>query len=43
MFLLTVNQFANNVAKFILSIGPQTTKEKGVFQIDLVRTFLFIK
>jgi NAD(P) transhydrogenase len=23
------------VAKFILSIGPQTTKEKGVFQIDL--------
>ena len=29
------NLFANNVAKFILSIGPQTTKEKGVFQIDL--------
>jgi NAD(P) transhydrogenase len=28
--------FANNVAKFILSIGPQTTKEKGVFQIDMV-------
>lgn len=28
-------QFGNNVAKFILSIGPQTTKEKGVFQIDL--------
>lgn len=27
--------FANNVAKFILSIGPQTTKKKGVFQIDL--------
>jgi NAD(P) transhydrogenase len=27
--------FANNVAKFLLSIGPQTTKEKGVFQIDL--------
>ncbi|KAL7535577.1 hypothetical protein ACHAXR_008088, partial [Thalassiosira sp. AJA248-18] len=27
--------FGNNVAKFILSIGPQTTKEKGVFQIDL--------
>ena len=29
------SQFGNNVAKFILSIGPQTTKEKGVFQIDL--------
>lgn len=29
------NLFANNVAKFILSIGPQTTKEKGVYQIDL--------
>lgn len=28
-------QFANNVAKFILSIGPQTTKEKGIFKIDL--------
>jgi len=28
-------QFGNNVAKFITSIGPQTTKEKGVFQIDL--------
>ena len=28
-------QFANNIAKFVLSIGPQTTKEKGVFQIDL--------
>jgi H+-translocating NAD(P) transhydrogenase len=27
--------FANNVAKFILSIGPQTTKEKGIFQIDM--------
>jgi len=27
--------FGNNVAKFILSVGPQTTKEKGVFQIDL--------
>jgi len=27
--------FGNNVAKFILSIGPQTTKEKGLFQIDL--------
>lgn len=27
--------FANNVAKFLLSIGPQTTKQKGVFQIDL--------
>jgi H+-translocating NAD(P) transhydrogenase len=29
------NLFANNVAKFILSIGPQTTKVKNVFQIDL--------
>jgi len=29
------NLFSNNVAKFILSIGPQTTKEKGMFQIDL--------
>lgn len=29
------NQFGNNVAKFITSIGPQTTKEKGIFQIDL--------
>lgn len=29
------NLFANNIAKFILSIGPQTTKEKGMFQIDL--------
>jgi len=29
------NLFANNIAKFILSIGPQTTKEKGIFQIDL--------
>lgn len=29
------NLFANNVAKFLLSIGPQTTKEKAVFQIDL--------
>lgn len=29
------NLFANNIAKFILSIGPQTTKEKGVFQIDM--------
>jgi H+-translocating NAD(P) transhydrogenase len=28
--------FGTNVAKFILSIGPQTTKEKGVYQIDLV-------
>mmetsp|Transcript_20785 Transcript_20785/g.43716 ORF Transcript_20785/g.43716 Transcript_20785/m.43716 type:complete len:1142 (+) Transcript_20785:166-3591(+) len=27
--------FGNNVAKFILSVGPQTTKEKGVFQIDM--------
>lgn len=29
------NLFANNIAKFILSIGPQTTKEKGVFKIDM--------
>jgi len=29
------NLFANNVAKFVLSIGPQTTKEKSVFSIDL--------
>ena len=29
------HQFGNNVAKFILSIGPQTTKEKGFFRIDL--------
>jgi NAD(P) transhydrogenase len=29
------NLFANNVAKFILSIGPQTTKQQGIFQIDL--------
>jgi len=29
------NLFANNVAKFILSIGPQTTKQKGVFQVDM--------
>ncbi|ACI65927.1 predicted protein [Phaeodactylum tricornutum CCAP 1055/1] len=29
------NLFANNVAKFILSIGPQTTKEKNLFLIDL--------
>lgn len=27
--------FGNNVAKFLLSIGPQTTKEKGFFQIDM--------
>ena len=27
--------FGNNVAKFILSVGPQTTQEAGVFQIDL--------
>ncbi|KAL7527961.1 LOW QUALITY PROTEIN: hypothetical protein ACHAWF_003473 [Thalassiosira exigua] len=31
----TSSFFGNIVAKFILSIGPQTTKEKGVFQIDL--------
>jgi NAD(P) transhydrogenase len=29
------NLFANNVAKFLLSVGPQTTKETGVFRIDL--------
>jgi H+-translocating NAD(P) transhydrogenase len=29
------NLFANNVAKFLLSIGPQTTKQKGVFQFDM--------
>lgn len=29
------NLFGNNVAKFILSIGPQTTKQQGVFQIDM--------
>ena len=27
--------FGNNIAKFILSIGPQTTKEKGFFQFDM--------
>lgn len=29
------NLFGNNVAKFILSIGPQTSGEKGVFSVDL--------
>jgi H+-translocating NAD(P) transhydrogenase len=29
------NLFGNNVAKFILSIGPQTTKQQGIFQIDM--------
>jgi NAD(P) transhydrogenase len=29
------NLFGNNMAKFILSIGPQTTNKKGFFQIDL--------
>jgi H+-translocating NAD(P) transhydrogenase len=29
------NLFANNVAKFILSIGPQTTGEKNVYQLDM--------
>lgn len=29
------NLFGNNIAKFLLSVGPQTTKEKGVFQVDL--------
>lgn len=35
VFVFIHNQFGNNVAKFITSIGPQTTKEKGIFQIDL--------
>jgi len=26
--------FANNVSKFLLSIGPQTTKQKGMYHID---------
>ncbi len=26
--------FANNIAKFILSIGPTTSKEKGLYSID---------
>jgi len=29
------NLFANNIAKFILSVGPQTSKEKGFFQINM--------
>eukprot|EP00538_Stauroneis_constricta_P012665 CAMPEP_0119547806 /NCGR_PEP_ID=MMETSP1352-20130426/1838_1 /TAXON_ID=265584 /ORGANISM="Stauroneis constricta, Strain CCMP1120" /LENGTH=1139 /DNA_ID=CAMNT_0007592843 /DNA_START=69 /DNA_END=3488 /DNA_ORIENTATION=+ len=29
------NLFSNNIAKFVLSIGPQTTKNKGFFEIDL--------
>lgn len=29
------NLFGNNIANFILSIGPQTTKKKEFFQIDL--------
>ncbi len=33
--VLCTAQFGNNVAKFILSVGPQTTKEKGVFKVDL--------
>jgi len=32
---LLYHQFANNIAKFVLSIGPQTTSVKGVFEIDL--------
>jgi NAD(P) transhydrogenase len=28
------NLYANNQTKFLLSVGPQTTKEKGVFKID---------
>merc|ERR1711871_318871 len=28
------NLYANNQTKFLLSVGPQTTKEKGVFTID---------
>jgi hypothetical protein len=27
--------FGTNVANFILSVGPQTTRERGVYQIDL--------
>ncbi len=27
--------FGNNIVNFLLSIGPQTTKEKGVFHFDL--------
>lgn len=27
--------FSNNIAKFILSVGPQSTGEKGTFQVDL--------
>jgi H+-translocating NAD(P) transhydrogenase len=27
--------FGNNVAQLLLSMGPQTTKEKGFFQLDL--------
>ena len=26
--------YANNAQKFLMSIGPQTTKEKGVYEID---------
>ena len=29
------NLFGNNIANFLLSIGPQTTKKKEFFQIDL--------
>lgn len=28
------NLYANNISKFLLSIGPQTTKEPGYFYID---------
>ena len=35
LLLFLYLQFANNVAKFILSIGPQTMKEKGIFTIDM--------
>ena len=28
------NLFANNAMKFLMSVGPQTTKEKGVYVID---------
>jgi len=31
----SLSLFGTNVAKFILSVGPQTTKEKGVYQINL--------
>ncbi|GMH70025.1 hypothetical protein TL16_g05306 [Triparma laevis f. inornata] len=32
--------YANNAQKFIHSIGPQTTKEKGIYQIDHEAPFI---